>query len=118
MQPLSARCMRILLRFRLGAHSLLVVVSCRTGTPRAQRLSQHCDQHAVGDERHIMFECPALQAVRDTMLHCLPVVQALQQVMWRTSLGWLNLSSTCLVCWILRVWMMSHLISPRRLEQM
>ena len=79
MQPLSARCMRILLRFRLGAHSLLVVVSCRTGTPRAQRLSQHCDQHAVGDERHMMFECPALQAVRDTMLHCLPVVQALQQ---------------------------------------
>ena len=65
MQPLSARCMRILLRFRLGAHSLPVVMGRRTGTPRAQRLCQQCDQHAVGDERHMVFECPALQAVRD-----------------------------------------------------
>ena len=47
MQPLSARCMRILLRFRLGAHSLPVVMGRRTGTPRAQRLCQQCDQHAA-----------------------------------------------------------------------
>ena len=51
MQPLSARCMRILLQFRLGAHSLPVVMGRRTGTPRVQRLCQFCDQHAVGDER-------------------------------------------------------------------
>ena len=61
MQPLSARCMRTLLRFRLGAHSLPVVMGRRTGTPRAQRLCQQCDQHAVGDERHMVL----LQAVRD-----------------------------------------------------
>ena len=54
MQPLSARCMRILLRFRLGAHSLPVVMGRRTGTPRAQRLCQQCDPHAVGDERHMV----------------------------------------------------------------
>ena len=53
MQFLSARCMRVLLRFRLGAHSVPIVLGRRTGTPRDQRLCQHCDQHAVGDERHM-----------------------------------------------------------------
>ena len=34
MQPVSARCMRVLLHLRMGAHSLPVVQGCRTGAPR------------------------------------------------------------------------------------
>ena len=56
--------MRILLRFRLSAYSLPVVLS-RTSTPHAQSLCQECDQHAVGDERHMLIECPALQGEQD-----------------------------------------------------
>ena len=65
MQPLSARCMRTLLRFRMGSHSLPIVLGRRTGVPRAQRLCQRCNLHAVHDERHLVFECPAMQCVRD-----------------------------------------------------
>ena len=76
MQPLSARCMRVLLRFQMGAHSLPVVLGRRTGTPWDQRLCQRCDQHAVGDERHMFFECPAVQCVRESMLHYSRMVPA------------------------------------------
>ena len=47
MQPLSARCMRTLLRFRMGTHSLPNVLGRRTGTRRDQRLCQHCTLHAI-----------------------------------------------------------------------
>ena len=41
MQPLSDLCMPVLQRFRMGAHSLPVVLGGRTGTPHAaQRLCQ------------------------------------------------------------------------------
>ena len=65
MQPLSARCMRTLLRFRMGTHSLPNVLGRRTGTPRDQRLCQHCTLHAIHDEKHLVLECPAMQPVRD-----------------------------------------------------
>ncbi len=87
MQPLSARCMRILLRFRMGAHNLPVVLGRRTGIPRAQRLCPRCDQHAVGDERHMVFECPALQAVRDK--HAALFAHGdctMQQFMWQVDI--------------------------------
>ena len=69
--PLSAPCMRVLLRFRMGAHSLPVVQERRTGAPRAQHLCLLCDQRAVGDESHMVFECPALQGVRHKHADCL-----------------------------------------------
>ena len=47
MQPLSARCMRVLLRFRMGAHSLAVVQGRRTGAPRAQRLCLQLGSNAT-----------------------------------------------------------------------
>ena len=64
MQPLSARRMRVLLRFRMGAHSLPVVLGRRFGAPRAQRLCQWCDQDAIGTNAMVV-ECPALLWVRD-----------------------------------------------------
>ena len=63
MQPLSARCMRTLLRLRMGSHSLPIVLGRRTGVPRAQRLCQRCKLHAVHDERHLVFECRAMHSV-------------------------------------------------------
>ena len=87
MQPLSARCMRVLLRLRMGAHSPPVVLGRRTGAPRPQRLCQRCDQHAVGDQRHMVFECAALQCVRDEYA-ALTVHGActMQQFMWQVDL--------------------------------
>ncbi len=38
MQPLSARCMHVLLRFQMGAHSLPGVLGRRTGTTRCPAL--------------------------------------------------------------------------------
>ena len=65
MQPFSARCMHQILRFRMGADSLPIVLGRRNGTPRDQRLCQQCDLHAVHDESHLVFQCPAMQPVRD-----------------------------------------------------
>ena len=61
MQPLSARCMHTLQRFRMGSHSLPCVLGRRTGVLRAQRLCQRCNLHALHDERHLVFECSAMQ---------------------------------------------------------
>ena len=57
--------MHVLLCLRMGAHSVPVVLGRRTDAPRAQRLCEQCNQHAVGDGRHMVFERPALQCVRD-----------------------------------------------------
>ena len=55
----------------------------RTGTPRAQHLSQPCDQHAVANERQMVFQGSAhadhCQRIRQVvcgtiMLHCLLMV--------------------------------------------
>jgi len=53
------------LRFRLGCSTLPVVMGRRDSTPRHQRHCQQCGTAAVGDERHLVFECPAVQHIRD-----------------------------------------------------
>ena len=84
MQPLSARCMRQFLRFRMGSHSLPIVLGRRNGTPRDQRLCQQCDLHAVHDERHLVFECPAMQPVRDRYPALFSPAQGTMQLfMWQ-----------------------------------
>ena len=84
MQPLSARCMRTLLRFRMGSHSLPIVLGRRTGVPRAQRLCQRCNLHALHDERHLVFECPAMQCVRDRYPALFsPAKNTMQLFMWQ-----------------------------------
>ena len=40
----------------------------RTDARRAQRLCERYNQPAVGDQNHIIFERPALQCVRESML--------------------------------------------------
>ncbi len=33
--------------------------------PRMQRVCPHCDLHEIGDEKHMVFTCVALQHIRE-----------------------------------------------------
>ena len=98
----------------------LVVQGRRTGAPRAQRLCLLCDQRAVGDERHMVFECPALQSVRDKYAALfLDGASTMQQFMWQQDV--IGVALIVQDCFDLRRFdrnLSYHLISPRRLEQM
>ena len=56
--------MQRFLQFRLGSHQLPIVLGRFAGVVRANRVCTHCGSVAVADELHMIFECPALQAVR------------------------------------------------------
>ena len=62
--PISSKDMRVMLRFRMGCHDLPVEMGRRHGIPRAQRVCTYCDTGSVGDERHLLLECPTLSGVR------------------------------------------------------
>ena len=55
------RCMHRFLRFRMGCHKLLRDTGCLLGVPRQDRICLMCQQGVLGDEKHHVFECPALQ---------------------------------------------------------
>ena len=63
--PVSAGCLRTLLRFRMGCHGLPNDVGRRRGIPRMQRSCTRCAMPGIADERHLIFECVAFQPVRD-----------------------------------------------------
>lgn len=60
---MPAQCVRSLAAFRLGAHDLEVATGRWHGQERGERLCRLC-QSGVGDEFHMVFECPAYAAVR------------------------------------------------------
>ena len=62
--PVSGRRMQRVLQFRLGSHQLPTILGRFAGVVRANRVCTHCGSVAVADELHMIFECPALQAVR------------------------------------------------------
>jgi len=65
--PVSGRRMQRFLQFRLGSHQLPIVLGRFAGgqhVARVNRVCTHCGRVAVADELHMIFECPALQAVR------------------------------------------------------
>ena len=64
-QRLSARCLRTLLKFKMGCHSLANVSGRWARVTRPQRFCMRCAQQVIGDECHLAFECPDLQCVRD-----------------------------------------------------
>ncbi len=49
----------------LGRRNVFCTSSRRERVSRAQRLCMQCDQHVLGDERHLVHECPAVQKIRD-----------------------------------------------------
>ncbi len=63
--PLSMRCMHRFLRFRMGCHKLPRDTGCLLGVPRQDRICMMCQQGVLGDEKHLVFECPASQDLRD-----------------------------------------------------
>ena len=86
-QPLSASCMRTLLRFRMGCHGLPNDLGRRAGTPRRQRSCPRCAMPGVADERHLVFECPAMQPVRDQFPHLFgDDSMTMQAFMWQDDL--------------------------------
>ena len=62
--PLSRRSLCQLFRFRLSCHSLPIEQGRRAKMPRTMHFCPLCPGHHVGDERHLVLECPALQHIR------------------------------------------------------
>ena len=67
--PVPAAKLRAFLRFRTGCHDLPIVLGRFTRVPRSQRLCTACHTAQTGNERHLVFECPALQHVRQRYSH-------------------------------------------------
>ena len=66
--PASSIC--TYLRFRLGTHNLQVELGrWHDHRPRCQRVCDRCDMHAVDDEWHLVFECPAFEHLRSARQH-------------------------------------------------
>lgn len=74
--PLGLKSVFRVLRFRLGCYQYLPVVFARNDrdrrAPRAERLCHHCPQGALGDEYHVLFECPATRAACAPFAHLFP----------------------------------------------
>ena len=67
--PLGLSTVRAVLQFRIGCHALPVVAQQHQGMARHDRLCQQCALGALGDEQHMLFECPATQPVRQAFAH-------------------------------------------------
>jgi hypothetical protein len=68
---LDAGKIRSFLRFRTSCHNLAVDKGrqARPRIPRMSRICEHCTMNEIGDEMHLVFECPAVQHVRDQYAH-------------------------------------------------
>ena len=66
--------LNIIIRFRLGCYQALPSVFMRTDGVdcRADRACRMCTTGAIGDEYHVLFECPATQAARAPFAHLFP----------------------------------------------
>ena len=58
-------CQKSFIRFRLGCHNLPVDLGSRSHTPLEQRVCKKCAQGAVGDEHHLIFDCPTIKPLRE-----------------------------------------------------
>ncbi len=62
--PAPATC--TYMRFMLGSHSLGVNEGrWQDARPQADRICRRCAMHCIDDERHLVFECPQLQYIRE-----------------------------------------------------
>ncbi len=58
----------------------------RPAVPRLERICQLCASGTVGDEKHLIFECPELQCLRDQWPHLFEGPQTMQAFMWQDDL--------------------------------
>ena len=86
--PVSAPCMKGLLRFRMGCHRLPRDEGAwvRPRVPRLERVCQLCAAHTLGDEKDLVFECPELQCFREKWSHLFQGQQTMQAFMWQDDL--------------------------------
>jgi hypothetical protein len=76
--------LRLLLRFRMGCHDLPSDAGRRQGVPSLQRVGPQCSVGEVGDERHLLFICPALEHIRSRYRHlCGPQTFTMVQFLWQ-----------------------------------
>ena len=72
-----------ILRFCMGSHHLPIEEGRHFNLPRASRVCNLCNIGAVGDERHMLLECPALADLRlqfsSLLLSCSSVMR---QLLW------------------------------------
>ena len=64
--------MQRFLQLRLGCHALPIATGRFAGAdhmPRAHRICLACNSGAVGDERHMTFDCTALTFLRQRHAH-------------------------------------------------
>ena len=70
-----------ILRFRMGSHHLPVEEDRQFNLPRASRVCNLCNTDALGEERHMLLECPALADLRlqfsSLLLSCCSVMRRL-----------------------------------------
>jgi len=62
---LSPKCVRALLRSRMGCHNLPKDFGCRKNIPRPQCFCNLCHIGRPRDEYHLAFKCQALQGVHN-----------------------------------------------------
>ena len=62
--PMGNAKLHWILRFRMGSHHLPVEEGRHFNLPRASRVCNLCNTAALGDERHMLLECPALAGLR------------------------------------------------------
>ena len=63
----TAKLQRIL-RFRMGSHLLPIEQGRHLRLPRHRRVYRLCQIGSLGDERHMLLECPALADLRDELV--------------------------------------------------
>ena len=63
--PFSVHRMQRSLRFRMCCHKLPRDIGGWPCMPKLNRFCTTCQQGVSGDQKHIVFECPALQGLRD-----------------------------------------------------
>ena len=82
--PVPISLVRRFIQFRTGSHCLPVVLGRFQAVPRSQRLCTVCSMNVVCDEFHVVFECPALLAIRQKYSNLFSSnVVSLRQFIWQ-----------------------------------
>lgn len=81
--PVHISLLRFFLKFRTGSHDLPIVSGRFRGIPRSQRVCLACQSSSIGDEYHLVFECPALLEVRQTYAHLFIGHCTMQSFIWQ-----------------------------------
>jgi hypothetical protein len=76
---------------RVGSYDLWhIMIGCvgrRTGVPRTQRVCPGCPLQEVGDERHLVLTCPALEHIRFRYRHLFTSrTDTMVQFLWQDDL--------------------------------